>query len=215
MAEETVGHLAESIGTPSDRLLLQIEEAGLSQRSVDDVIDEDDKVVLLAFLKKSHGEDDGAPRKITLKRRTLSTLKTGGSAGRGRTVNVEVRKKNTYVRREAVESEAEVELPSADPVITEVPVVAQPNADADSERKRQEAVEQKIEEEKAKVAKANEAKAVVEALPVEAPVLTQEEVEAAAEEARPADAHGGGHGLHLRHREQRLLHMPHGRVVCR
>ena len=79
MAEESVGQLAETIGTPVERLLLQIEEAGLLQRKSDDVILEDDKETLLAFLKKSHGEDEGAPKKITLKRRTLSTLKTGGS----------------------------------------------------------------------------------------------------------------------------------------
>jgi len=90
MAEESVGQLAETIGTPINRLLLQIEEAGLSQRSADDVINEADKESLLAFLKRSHGEEEGAPKKITLKRRTLSTLKTGGSAGRGRTVNVDL-----------------------------------------------------------------------------------------------------------------------------
>ena len=98
MAEESVGQLAETVGTPVERLLLQMEEAGLPQRVSDDVVLEDEKEILLAFLKKSHGEDEGAPKKITLKRRTLSTLKTGGAAGRGRTVNVEVRKKRTYVR---------------------------------------------------------------------------------------------------------------------
>jgi translation initiation factor IF-2 len=107
MAEETVAQLAETVVIPAERLLLQIEEAGLPQRSATDVINEDEKEKLLAFLKKSHGEDEGAPKKITLKRRTLSTLKTGGSAGRGRTVNVEVRKKRTYVRRGATDGEQE------------------------------------------------------------------------------------------------------------
>ncbi len=109
--EESVRQLAEIIGTPIDRLLLQIEEAGLHQRSADEVITEDEKETLLAFLKRSHGENEGAPKKITLKRRTLSTLKTGGPSGRGRTVSIEVRKKRTYVRRSAVDG-AEVAPPS-------------------------------------------------------------------------------------------------------
>ncbi|MBA58984.1 MAG: translation initiation factor IF-2 [Gammaproteobacteria bacterium] len=99
MSDESVRQLAEVIGTPVDRLLLQIEEAGLEERSADDSIKKEEKEKLLSFLKESHGEDSEKPRKITLKRRTLSTLKTGGAAGRGRTVNVEVRKKRTYVRR--------------------------------------------------------------------------------------------------------------------
>ena len=73
------------------------------------------KGVLLAFLKRAHGESEGGPKKITLKRRTLSTVKAGGSAGRGRTVNVEVRKKRTYVRREQVLPEAEDTAPVAAP----------------------------------------------------------------------------------------------------
>ena len=157
MAEESVGQLADTIGTPIDRLLLQIEEAGLSQRSADDVINEADKESLLAFLKRSHGEEEGAPKKITLKRRTLSTLKTGGSAGRGRTVNVEVRKKRTYVRRGAVEPEqaaadaAKAETPET---VARRPVVSE--ADADAERKRQEAAAQRLAEQQEKERRAKE-----------------------------------------------------------
>ena len=99
MADVTVTQLAETIETPVDRLLQQLQEAGLPQRQVDDLVSEDEKQKLLAHIKSNHGESEAAPKKITLKRRTLSTLKTGGSAGRGRTVNVEVRKKRTYVRK--------------------------------------------------------------------------------------------------------------------
>ena len=159
MAEESVGQLADTIGTPIDRLLLQIEEAGLSQRSAGDVINEADKESLLAFLKRSHGEEEGAPKKITLKRRTLSTLKTGGSAGRGRTVNVEVRKKRTYVRRGAVDPEqaaadaAKAETPET---VARRPVVSE--ADADAERKRQEAAAQRLAEQQEKEQRAKEEK---------------------------------------------------------
>lgn len=92
MAETTVKQLAETVGTPVDRLLQQMKEAGLPQTKEADTVEEAQKESLLAFLKRSHGEETGGPKKITLKRRTLSTIKAGGSAGRGRTVNVEVRK---------------------------------------------------------------------------------------------------------------------------
>ena len=106
MADVTVSQLAESVGTPVDRLLQQMQEAGLPQKSETDLVSEDEKQSLLTHIKKSHGESDEAPAKITLKRRTLSTLKTAGSAGRGRTVNVEVRKKRTYVRADVEDAPA-------------------------------------------------------------------------------------------------------------
>ncbi len=113
MADVTVKQLAETIGTPVDRLLQQMQEAGLPHTAENDSVAEDQKEKLLSYLKKSHGETEGAPKKITLKRRTLSTLKTGGSAGRGRTVNVEVRKKRTYVRRTPSEEEGAPATPVA------------------------------------------------------------------------------------------------------
>ena len=115
MADTTVKQLAEIVGTPVDRLLQQMQEAGLPQKDEGDAVDEAQKESLLAFLKRAHGESEGGPKKITLKRRTLSTVKASGSAGRGRTVNVEVRKKRTYVRREQVLPEAEDMAPDAAP----------------------------------------------------------------------------------------------------
>merc|ERR1711916_34930 len=64
---------------------------------------DDEKQALLAFLKSAHGDSGSEPRKITLKRKTVSTLKVAGS----KTVNVEVRKKRTYVKREPADLEAE------------------------------------------------------------------------------------------------------------
>ena len=95
MADVTVLELAETVGTPADKLLKQIHESGLPQQSVEDTVTDEQKQVLLLHLKTRHGESDEAPRKITLKRKTLSKLKASGSASRGRTVNVEVRKKET------------------------------------------------------------------------------------------------------------------------
>src|SRR5690554_626479 len=97
MAEVTVSQLAETVGASVDRLLKQMKEAGLAHVSADEVVSEEDKKTLLLFLKSSHGETGGTPKKITLRRKTLSTL-SAGDKGRKK-VNVEVRKKRTYVKR--------------------------------------------------------------------------------------------------------------------
>ena len=95
---QTVEQLAETVGASVDRLLSQMKDAGLPHSEAGEVVSEEDKQTLLIFLKRSHGESEAAPRKITLKRKQLSTLRTGGSGKR--TVNVEVRKKRTYVKRD-------------------------------------------------------------------------------------------------------------------
>ncbi len=97
MAEVTVSELAKLVGTSVERLLSQMQEAGLSQDKPDAVVDDQEKQILLAHLKSLHGGTSGDPKQVTLKRKTLSTLKT--SAGR-KTVNVEIRKKRTYVKRD-------------------------------------------------------------------------------------------------------------------
>jgi translation initiation factor IF-2 len=106
MAEVTVKQLAEDVGAPVDRLLKQIVEAGLSARSEDDAVSNDEKQQLLAYLRKNHG-DGTEPQKITLKRKTTTTLK----AGKTKTVNVEVRKRRTYIKRAELQPEAEVAQP--------------------------------------------------------------------------------------------------------
>ncbi len=104
MAEVTVKELAQVVGTPLERLLQQMQEAGLPQTSAEQRVSDEEKQALLAYLKNAHGgETAGEPRKITLKRKTVSTLRVAGS----KTVNVEVRKKKTYVKRDPVDLEAE------------------------------------------------------------------------------------------------------------
>ena len=109
MAEVTVKQLAEDVGAPVDRLLKQIVEAGLKARSESDAVSSDEKQQLLAYLRKTHGEADAEPRKITLKRKTTTTLK----AGKAKSVNVEVRKRRTYIKREESAPEPEAEIPGA------------------------------------------------------------------------------------------------------
>ena len=108
---QTVEQLAETVGASVERLLSQMKEAGLSHSAAEEEVSEEDKQTLLAALKRSHGEGEAAPRKITLKRKQLSTLRTGG--GGKRTVNVEVRKKRTYVKRDEQEEVTGEELEAA------------------------------------------------------------------------------------------------------
>ena len=125
MAQVTVEQLAETVGASVDRLLSQMKDAGLPHASADEAVSEEDKQTLLAHLKKSHGERAGAPKKITLKRKSVSTLRAGG-AGK-RTVNVEVRKKRTYVKREDAEADAIADAAQevADQAATPEPVLAE------------------------------------------------------------------------------------------
>ena len=96
---------------PVDKLLSQLDEAGIKVSGSDDTISDDAKLELLTHLRRSHGQDDtpataAAPRKITLKRKSQSELRLSGAQGRSRTVSVEVRKKRTYIKRDVLEKEA-------------------------------------------------------------------------------------------------------------
>ena len=115
MADVTISELAKVVGVDVDKLLSQVKDAGLPHKKADEIISNDDKNTLLQSLRGSHGEGEGAaaPSKITLKRKTLGTLKSASSSGRGKTVNVEVRKKRTYVKRTEVEEEVVPEEPVA------------------------------------------------------------------------------------------------------
>ena len=108
MSKVTVSQLAEVLGVDVSKLLVQLGEAGIEGSSADGAVSNDDKKKLLAHLRASHGKretDATAPRKVTLKRKTVSELRVAGSGPRAstRTVNVEVRKRRTYVKREVVQ----------------------------------------------------------------------------------------------------------------
>ena len=109
MAEVTVSQFAEVLKVPVDRLLIQLDQAGIKVSGPDDRISDDAKLELLTHLRRSHGSgDDGdaAPRKITLRRKTQSELKLASVQGRARTVNVEVRRQRTYIKRDVLEEQA-------------------------------------------------------------------------------------------------------------
>jgi len=107
MSKVTVSQLAGVLGVDIAKLISQLNDAGIEAGGGDDAVSNDDKKKLLAHLRASHGKvenDATAPRKVTLKRKTISELRVAGSGPRAstRTVNVEVRKRRTYVKREVV-----------------------------------------------------------------------------------------------------------------
>ena len=119
MAEVTVSDFAKVLKVPVDRLLVQLDEAGIKVGGADDVISEDAKLELLTHLRKTHGRKDAAdsaPRRITLNRKSSSELKLGSSQGRARTVNVEVRQKRTYIKRDVLEEQARKQQEELDAV---------------------------------------------------------------------------------------------------
>ncbi len=109
MSDVTVTEFAEILKVPVDRLLVQLNEAGIEASVADDTISDDAKLELLTHLRRSHGRKDPgatAPKTITLKRKSQSEIRLAGGQGRSRTVNVEVRRKRTYVKRDVLEEQA-------------------------------------------------------------------------------------------------------------
>ncbi|RUO31399.1 translation initiation factor IF-2 [Aliidiomarina sanyensis] len=212
MAEVKLEKLASDIGTSVDRLLKQFSDAGI-EKAVGDTVTEDEKAALLAHLNKAHGGDgNAAPSRMTLKRKTRSTLSINAGPGRAKAVQVEVRKKRTYVKRspeeEARQQEEErlaAEAEEKARLEAEEKARAEAKAKAEAEAKRREE-ERKAAEEKRKageqkaaakpaVEKSPEERAKAEAARVEAERLRQaqeaetakkveEEAKRQAEEAR-------------------------------
>lgn len=146
MTVQTVKILSELVNTPVEKLLTQMKDAGLPHKSVDQEVSDVEKQILLNYLKRQHGdagETEGEQR-ITLQRRTKSTLSAGGG---GKTVNVAVKKKRTYVKR-----------PDADDALTREQELlaeqraAEEQARIEAEKAREEAA--KLEAEQAAKAKA-------------------------------------------------------------
>jgi translation initiation factor IF-2 len=100
MATTTVKVLAKELKRTSADLLEQLKAAGIEKGSEDESITDKDKTALLEYLQKAHGNAEaGARKKITLIKRESSEIRQADSAGRTRTVQVEVRKKRVLVKR--------------------------------------------------------------------------------------------------------------------
>ena len=115
MADVTVAQFAEVLKVPVEKLLVQLDQAGIKVAGPTDKISDEAKLELLSHLRRSHGQSGeeagavAAPRKITLQRKQQSEIKLAGGAGRARTVNVEVRVKRTYVKRDVLEEQVKAQ----------------------------------------------------------------------------------------------------------
>lgn len=190
MSEVTVKQLAEAVGIPVDRLLSQLGEAGIGvPPDADATISDSDKMELLKHLRKGNEVADAvAPtsKKITLKRKTVSELKQS-SSGKTKTVSVEVRKRRTYVKRNIVSDEEQLEssetetpeVAQAEPAAVEV-VEAEPVVVENAQQK-----EERLAAEEAQRLKAEEEqrKAAAEAVVAAAVAAAHSEVNEAAKKA--------------------------------
>ncbi len=127
MSDVTIKQLAQKMGMPSEKLLTQLDAAGMKFSDPEQVISSTEKVKLLGFLRRSNAKGDAAsaadsaPRHVTLRRRTVGELKVAtpgprGTASTAKTVNVEVRAKRTYVKRSVIVEEANAEPEREDAV---------------------------------------------------------------------------------------------------
>ncbi|GMV56548.1 MAG: hypothetical protein AMXMBFR6_23530 [Betaproteobacteria bacterium] len=121
MAATSVAQFATELKMPAAVLLEQLSNAGVNKSSAADPLSEQDKNRLLEYLRRSHGETS-AKSKITLTRKQTSEIKAADATGRARTIQVEVRKKRVFVRRDLAESatepapHAEAQVLSADQI---------------------------------------------------------------------------------------------------
>src|SRR3989344_7056158 len=104
MTQITVKGFAEQIGITPDILLRQLSEAGVEVKQVEDTLSDEEKEKQFQFLRSTHGADDeGGKKKITLKRKSTTQVVQSTRTGSTRTVQVEVRKKRTFVKRAAAD----------------------------------------------------------------------------------------------------------------
>ena len=109
MSDTTVKQLATLVGIPAEQLLSQMAGAGIDKSSPDDVVTDHEKQKLLAHIRSGQAKVSADPAKVTLRRKSTSTIKAGAGA-----VNVEVRKRRTYVHRDlTAEAEKQREIEEA------------------------------------------------------------------------------------------------------
>ncbi len=118
MSSKTVAEFANELKKSTDMLLEQLKSAGVAKSAASDPLTETDKQRLLSYLQASHGTATGERKKITLVKKSTTEIKQADASGKARTIQVEVRKKRTFVRRddaldapaEAVEQETELDV---------------------------------------------------------------------------------------------------------
>ncbi|MCW9057614.1 MAG: translation initiation factor IF-2 [Gammaproteobacteria bacterium] len=194
MSDVTVKQFADVVGLPVERLLSQLGDAGLSITKADDIINDQEKMQLLTFLRKSHGKQEALsasePKKITLKRKTHTELRSSSPRGGSKTVAVEVRKKRTYVKRtELVAEEKErLEQEAQERAARLAEEEATLKAQEEARQAAEEAKRREEEDAKRRTEEAEARRQAEEAARLEAEALESARVAAAAEEPVPPKA---------------------------
>ncbi|MBA2651787.1 MAG: translation initiation factor IF-2 [Tatlockia sp.] len=190
MADVTVTQLAQVVGIPVERLLIQLQEAGLSFTDANQTVNQEQKRILLTHYNNSaNRETSNTPERITLKRKSLTQVKIGHDVHSGKTVNIEVRKKRTYVKRTSLveqESEIETEIEEESSVHEEATLdeitaaTEKKEASTQANDKTGEPVETELQEELSEEQKSSAATSdvIVEPLVNETPVIPVEEAKA-------------------------------------
>ena len=153
MAINNVAQFAAELNMPSDVLLKQLRDAGVEKNSINDTLSKEDKDKLLSYLRGAHGVPTGEKRKISLTRKETSEIKQADATGKSRTIQVEVRKKRTFVKRDEQALRSEIEQRKAiPPVIDE----AEKQRRAEEARRQAELIarqEAELREKQARLAK--------------------------------------------------------------
>lgn len=214
MASNNVAQFATELKMSADLLLTQLNAAGVTKASASDVLSKEDKDKLLEHLRRSHGvAPDADKKKITLTRKETTEIKQADATGKTRTVQVEVRKKRTFVKRDEsspednarpvevsidpaevarreAEAQAEAELAArqeAELLEKQAQLAkleAEKEAEAKAAREAEAAAKAKVDAEKAKQAEEKRAKASKTPVVAETPVVDEEAQRLAAEEAK-------------------------------
>ena len=165
MAVTTVAQFAAQLNRPAATLLEQLQSAGVAKATPDDALTDADKERLLEYLRSAHGTVPSAERKkITLVRKSTSEIKQADASGKARTIQVEVRKKRVFVKRDDTPAVEEVVGPTPEE-LEEQRLAEEAHAAAELERQRQaeEAERQRREEAERQARQAAEAAAAAEA----------------------------------------------------
>ena len=136
MAQMSVAQFAGELKVPPSVLLEQLKAAGVVKRVADDVLSEQDKTRLLEYLRKSHGSSEPKTKITLMRKQTSEIIKRSDASGKARTIQVEVKKKRIFVKRDTPEPAAPVEAP---PPAPSAPVVDEREAALrEQERQREE-----------------------------------------------------------------------------
>jgi translation initiation factor IF-2 len=193
MASNNVAQFATELKMPADLLLTQLRSAGVEKSSTSDPLSKDDKDKLLDHLRRTHGAADGGEKKkITVTRKETSEIKQADASGKSRTIQVEVRKKRTFVQRD--------DLVTAKAAATPV-IDAEEQARRDEEARRQSELlarqEADLREKQERLAKlesekAEQARAAEEQAKRDADDRAQREAAAVAQASAEADHAAAG-----------------------